>query len=112
MPSISHPVEPCPRCGGEHKSLEFKQFVNHSGDADWSHWSTCPHTQEPICLRVAGGDYLPGVAQVHSAHEEWAAEIRAIVVGPGTPLDKLRRISESLDRAGVAEIPPPTAAAQ
>lgn len=44
---------------------------------------------------------MPGVAEMDSAHAEWAAEIRAIANGPGSPIDKLHRINESLDQAGI-----------
>lgn len=101
MPSLKQQVDACPRCGDSHEPLEFIQFTNHSGSADWSHYAFCPSTGEPICLRYAGGDYMPGVSEMESAHAEWAAEIRAIANGTGSPIDKLHRINESLDRAGV-----------
>ncbi len=43
----------CSRCGHRHQNLHFKRFESPAGE--WTHWSTCPYTREPI---LAYGSFL------------------------------------------------------
>lgn len=40
-------IRNCLRCGGQHDSVEFRQFKRSFNDL-FTHWVTCPTTKEPI----------------------------------------------------------------
>lgn len=45
---ITRSVNLCPRCGGVHQNVEFKVF--QLGDPDFTHWSFCEASGEPLLL--------------------------------------------------------------
>lgn len=44
-PVVVARIEPCPRCGGDHKRLELRPFVAPSRSV-FTHWAICP-SEEP-----------------------------------------------------------------
>lgn len=57
----------CSRCGGSHDELALNKLTRsfappEAGGVEWTHWSTCPTTGEPILVVVgvgANADALP-----------------------------------------------------
>ena len=47
---IRSSVVNCARCGDDHTSLPFKRLKKPQDE--WTYWSTCPTTDEPIMLAV------------------------------------------------------------
>lgn len=48
-------LKSCARCGGNHDSLEFKEFKIPIKDSDketWTHWATCPSTGDPVLMKI------------------------------------------------------------
>lgn len=47
----------CARCEGEHEKVLARPFLRPP-DRTYTHWATCPATQEPILVSVV--DDVPG----------------------------------------------------
>jgi hypothetical protein len=43
-------IKNCARCGEDHELLDFKLLSNPI--AEWTHFSICPKTDEPILLEI------------------------------------------------------------
>jgi hypothetical protein len=52
---ITSDVKECPRCGGKHEELQFRNFTVPLvvGSSKYRYWGVCPKTNEPIIGRDA-----------------------------------------------------------
>jgi len=41
-------IHGCARCGYDHDSIQLYELTNPT---NWTHWATCPRTDEPIMIR-------------------------------------------------------------
>jgi len=50
---VQSPLTGCACCGGDHKQITFLPFVRPKEieGLTFTHWGTCPTTQDPILLR-------------------------------------------------------------
>lgn len=46
----------CARCGQDHDDLRFDPLSQAHDDDEWSHWASCPETDEPVLLMIMEED--------------------------------------------------------
>ena len=53
-PPLFVTVRDCARCGGTHVHMAFQklQLAGQAPGSEWSHWTSCPETGEPIMLAI------------------------------------------------------------
>lgn len=42
----------CARCGRNHRAVKFMRLTRLQPDAEWTHYSVCPRTAQPILMKL------------------------------------------------------------
>lgn len=43
-------IEGCGRCGEDHEGVVVEVLTNEYDDVEWTHWFTCPVTNQPVLV--------------------------------------------------------------
>lgn len=85
-------VGPCPRCSGRHIALPFTRLRSairgNDGQVEYTHWSSCPETGEPVFIKQLmnlslGGEFVfseptpmqPGLCTVCKEKPRWGESV-------------------------------------